>query len=140
MKKLLSAPCWLLVGIVLGSGVSWAKEAEVVEGVIDARTSVKPLPNPSGKIPDLNEQVMNLTFQAITGYDLTNDLPQIRKKIMILWGADDPVGPDVANTTKTALSGAQAELIVIKECGHFWQEKPREFLTRIRAFLIPGTK
>jgi proline iminopeptidase len=94
---------------------------------------------PFDLIPDLNEPVMNLTFQAITGYDLTNDLPRIHKKILLLWGADDPVGLDAAEATKTALSGAQVELVVIEECGHFWQEKPQEFLTRIRAFLIKKT-
>jgi pimeloyl-ACP methyl ester carboxylesterase len=115
----------------------------IIDGKLERHSDIYPayLSNPRFKppfdlIPDLNEPVMNLTFQAITGYDLTNDLPRIHKKIMLLWGADDPVGLDVAEDTKTALSGAQVELVVIKECGHFWQEKPQEFLTRIRAFLI----
>jgi len=123
----------------------------IQQGIIDAKlerhSDIYPayLSNPRYKppfdlIPDLNEPVQNLTFQAIAGYDLTNDLPRIHKRVMLLWGADDPVGLDVAEATKTALSGAQVELVVIKECGHFWQEKPREFLARIRAFLIPGSK
>jgi pimeloyl-ACP methyl ester carboxylesterase len=119
----------------------------IIDGKLERHSDIYPayLSNPYFKppfdlIPDLNEPVMNLTFQAITGYDLTNDLLQIHKRIMILWGEDDPVGLDVARTTKAALSRAQVELVVIKECGHFWQEKPREFLTRIRAFLFPGKK
>jgi pimeloyl-ACP methyl ester carboxylesterase len=89
-------------------------------------------------IPDLNEPVMNLTFQAIEGYDLTNDLSRIHKRILILWGEDDPLGLHVAEATKTALSRARVELVVIEECGHFWQEKPEEFLVQLRTFLNPN--
>jgi pimeloyl-ACP methyl ester carboxylesterase len=118
----------------------------IIDGKLERHSDIYPayLSNPRFKppfdlIPDLNEPVMNLTFQAITGYDLTNDLPQIHKKIMILWGEDDPVSLDVAKATKAALTGAQVELIVIEECGHFWQERPQEFLAHIRAFLIKKT-
>lgn len=86
-------------------------------------------------ITDLNEPVQNITFQAIEGYDLTKDLRRIEKRVLILWGEDDPVGLDVAEATKAALSRSQVELVVIEECGHFWQEKPEEFLSRISAFL-----
>ena len=89
-------------------------------------------------LPDLNEQVMNMTLEAAAGYDLTDDLSRINKRALILWGMDDPIGLDVATATKTALSGARVELIVIKGCGHFWQEKPQEFMDHIRAFLLPA--
>lgn len=119
----------------------------IIDGKLERHSDIYPayLSDPRYKppfdlIPDLNEPVQNLTFQAIAGYDLTNDLPRIHKRVLILWGADDPVGLDVAESTKTALSGAQVELVVIKDCGHFWQEKPQEFLARIRAFLFPGLK
>lgn len=75
---------------------------------------------PYDLIPDLNEPIQNLTFLANSGYDLTNDLPRIHKRILILWGEDDPVGMSVAEATKTALSGARVELVVIEDCGHFW--------------------
>ncbi len=116
----------------------------IIDGKLERHSDIYPayLSDPRYKpqfelIPDLNEPIQNLTFQAIAGYDLTNDLPRIHKRILILWGEDDPVGLDVAETTKTALSGAQVELVVIKECGHFWQEKPEEFLAHIRTFLNP---
>ena len=119
----------------------------IIDGKLERHSDIYPayLSDPHYKppfdlIPDLNEPVQNLTFQAIAGYDLTNDLPRIHKRILILWGADDPVGLDVAKATKTALSGAQVELVVIKDCGHFWQERPEEFLARIRAFLISGSR
>jgi proline iminopeptidase len=118
----------------------------IIDGKLERHSDIYPayLSNPRFKppfdlIPDLNEPVMNLTFQAITGYDLTNDLPQFHEKIMILWGEDDPANLDVAKATKAALTGAQVELIVIEECGHFWQERPQEFLAHIRAFLIKKT-
>jgi pimeloyl-ACP methyl ester carboxylesterase len=94
---------------------------------------------PYDLLPDLNEPIQDLTLEAIAGYDLTNDLARIRKKTLILFGEDDPVGLDVAEATKAALSGAQVELVVIKDCGHYWQEKPEEFLARIRVFLISGS-
>lgn len=119
----------------------------IIDGKLERHSDIYPafLSDPHFKppydlMPDLNEPIQNLTFQAIAGYDLTNDLARIRKNILILFGEDDPVGLDVAEATKAALSGAQVELVVIKECGHYWQEKPEEFLARIRAFLIPGSK
>jgi len=119
----------------------------VIDGKLERHSDIYPayLSNPHFKppfdlIPDLNEPVQNLTFQAIAGYDMTNDLSQIHKRILLLWGADDPIGLDVAEDTKTALSRAQVEMVVIKECGHFWHEKPHEFLSRINAFLITGSK
>ena len=114
----------------------------IIDGKLERHSDIYPayLSDPHFKpsvdlIPDLNEQVQNLTFQAIEGYDLTNDLSQIHKKILIIWGEDDPVDLDVAESTKAALSRAQVELVVIKDCGHFWQEKPKEFLFYIRRFL-----
>jgi pimeloyl-ACP methyl ester carboxylesterase len=119
----------------------------IIDGKLENHSDIYPayLSDPRYKppfdlIPDLNEPVMNLTFQAITGYDLTNELPQIHKRVLMLWGADDPVGLDVAEATKSALSGAQVELTVIEDCGHFWQEKPAEFLARIHAFVMPESR
>ena len=81
-------------------------------------------------LPDLAQEY--LQFRVLDGS--TSD-----EKIMILWGEDDPVSLDVAKAMKAALTGAQVELIVIEECGHFWQERPQEFLAQIRAFLIKKT-
>ncbi len=86
-------------------------------------------------LTDLNERVQNLTMEAIGGYDLTNDMAGINQRVLLLWGADDPLGLDSIAATKAALSLARTELVVIQGCGHFWQEKPREFLQSIQAFM-----
>jgi len=79
--------------------------------------------------------VQNLTFGAIAGYDLTNDLAGLKKRVLMLWGVDDPIGLDIAEEIKAALPAAEVRLIRIEGCGHFWQEKPEEFMKGIREFL-----
>jgi proline iminopeptidase len=117
----------------------------IIDGKLERHSDIYPaylsdpfFEPPFDLIPDLNETVQNMTFQAIEGYDLTNDLLRLQKRILILWGEDDPIDLGVAEATKTALSKAQVELVVIKDCGHFWQEKPEEFLIYIRTFFNPN--
>lgn len=87
-------------------------------------------------LPDLNEAVQNLTFEAVAGYDLTKDLAGLKKRVLMLQGEDDPVGLDTAEEIRGALASAEAVLIRVGGCGHFWQEKPVVFMREMRAFLV----
>ncbi|MBN1939194.1 MAG: alpha/beta fold hydrolase [Candidatus Aminicenantes bacterium] len=86
-------------------------------------------------ISDLDEQVQNITLEAVKEYDLRTEAAKIDKRVLILWGRDDVVGLDIAEKTRAALSAARVELSVIEHCGHYWQEQPEEYFSRIRRFL-----
>ncbi len=43
----------MLMMIFFIAGISWASEKEVINSILDSRAAVKPLPNPSVKMPDL---------------------------------------------------------------------------------------
>jgi len=86
-------------------------------------------------LPDLNEAVMNMTFEAVSGYDLTKDLAGLKKRVLMLQGVDDPIGLDTAGEIRAALTAAKVATAWIEGCGHFWQEKPVPFMREIREFL-----
>jgi 2-keto-4-pentenoate hydratase len=46
----------VLLAIALMLGCVFAGEDEIVTAIIDSRSATKPLPNPSGIVPDLNEE------------------------------------------------------------------------------------
>lgn len=96
-----------------------------------------------GSAPEINErteQVTNLTFQAIAGYDLTVDLAGLRARVLNLWGDSDPAGLVASETINQALASAALEPVVLTKCGHFWQECPDQFFAAVRAFLgLTGT-
>lgn len=117
-------------------------QAGVIDRKLERHSDIFPayLSNPRFKpsvelLTDLNEPVQNLTFEAIAGYDLTNDLAGLKKRVLMLWGMDDPIGLDIAEEIKAALPAAEVTLIRIEGCGHFWQEKPEGFMKGIREFL-----
>ncbi len=49
--------------------------------------------------------------------------------------SSDPGFEPPGEATRDALSAAEVEFVVLKECGHFWQECPDEFFSRVCAFL-----
>jgi len=122
-------------------------QAGVIDRKLERHSDIYPayLSNPRFKpsvelLPDLNEPVQNLTFEAVAGYDLTKDLAGLKKRVLMLWGVDDPVGLDIAEEIKAALPAAEVKLIRIEGCGHFWQEKPEGFINGIREFGLPPSK
>jgi proline iminopeptidase len=90
-----------------------------------------------GTLPiiEANQAVSDLTWEAIAGYDLALSLSEINLPVLILWGADDPFGWALPQSTVDAFSGAEPELVVLHECGHFWHECSEAFTAEVRGFL-----
>jgi pimeloyl-ACP methyl ester carboxylesterase len=76
-----------------------------------------------------------LTWAALGNYDLTAEVSALEHRVLLLWGQDDPFGFPMAEATQRALSSAQVEFVVLEGCGHFWQECPEPFFTRLQTFL-----
>ena len=67
--------------------------------------------------------------------DLTNDFGKIATSVLAFLGEDDPFGVELGKETVSALSAAKTEFVVLKKCGHFWQECPDAFFTKMKQFL-----
>jgi proline iminopeptidase len=88
-----------------------------------------------GGVPAQNTAVNQLTWAAITGYDLTTDLAALRLPVLILYGADDPFGLPMAEAGRDALINADVTYVLLDRCGHFWHECPVAAFEAIRPFL-----
>jgi C-terminal peptidase prc len=82
-----------------------------------------------------NGTVEQLTWSAIGDYDFSAEVARLDHLVLVLWGADDPFGRQMAEATVSALSNAAVEFVVLEKCGHFWHECPAQFYSRVRAFL-----
>lgn len=65
MRRLTWLVSGFLVTVFFVTGLSWAGGEEVINSIVEARTSVKPFPNPSAKLPDLTVE---------KAYELQKDL------------------------------------------------------------------
>ncbi len=91
--------------------------------------------------PDKFETVNRLTWTAVGNYDFTAELGGLNHPVLMLYGASDPFGLSMAETTRDALSAARVEFVTLERCGHFWQECPDEFFTHVRSFLeLPSAR
>lgn len=97
--------------------------------------------DPKFKIPEelketaFSETAYQQTLAAIGNWDFKEEVAKLTHPVLMLWGENDPFGMSMAETTKNALSNAQVEFVVLKGCGHYWQECPDEFFHHIRSFL-----
>jgi proline iminopeptidase len=80
-------------------------------------------------------EVEQLTWAALGDFDFTAEVGRLDHRVLLLWGRDDPFGLDMAQATRSALSKAQVEYVVLEGCGHFWHECPEPFFSQVRAFL-----
>jgi 2-keto-4-pentenoate hydratase len=53
MKRILVISVSLLIAFIFALGSAWADDAAVIQDIVKSRTDIKPLSNPSKKIPDL---------------------------------------------------------------------------------------
>ena len=104
------------------------------------------LSDPSFELPaelknsQYNPTVEQETMAAVGEYDIAEQVGGLDHPVLILWGKDDPFGLPTAEATRSALSAAQVDFVLLDECGHFWQECPDDFFRRGRAFLeLPAT-
>jgi proline iminopeptidase len=75
------------------------------------------------------------TKAALGEYDITVEVAGLHHPVLLLWGEDDPFRLETAEATRSAFSAAQIEFVVIEDCGHLWQECPKEFFSQVRGFL-----
>jgi len=112
--------------------------SELLEAILPAYFS-----NPSYKIPDelkrtsIRANTNQMTLSAVGDWDFTAEVARLDHRVLILWGEDDPFGLPMAEATKSALSAAKVEFVLLKKCGHYWHECLNEFLLHVRAFLKP---
>lgn len=96
-------------------------------------------PEDEGGPPEYNHQVNQLTWSAARGFDLTSRVAELKHRVLVLWGEDDPCGLSVGESFEEALSVADVEFVLLEDCGHFWHECPDQFFPQVRAFLgLPG--
>jgi proline iminopeptidase len=87
------------------------------------------------KNTDFNAATYQQTLAALGDWDLSMDVAKLTHPALILWGEDDPFGLPMVEATKNALSNAEVEFVVLKECGHYWHECDDVFFSHVRAFL-----
>ena len=92
-------------------------------------------PEDEGGPPESNQQVTQLTWSAVEGFDLTSFVDELEHRVLVLWGEDDPCGLSVGESIEEALSAADIEFVLLKDCGHFWHECPDQFFPQVRTFL-----
>ncbi len=82
-----------------------------------------------------SQTVSDLTTSALGQYDLTEEVAKLDQRVLILFGEDDPFDLSMAEATRDALSAAEVEIVILEQCGHFWQECPERFFAAVRSFL-----
>lgn len=88
-----------------------------------------------GGAPEFSQEVRDLTWPNLEGMDLRGGLAQLKQRVLLMWGKDDPFNIATAEATRAALINAQVDYVVIGHCGHFWHECPDGFYPRVREFL-----
>lgn len=92
-------------------------------------------PDENAMRTEFNQTVNQLTMAAIEGFDLTAEVGQLQRRVLVVFGEDDPAGMPLVEETLAALRSASVELVMLEKCGHFWQECPEQFYPGVRAFL-----
>lgn len=83
-----------------------------------------------------NSTVVNAaTWMAIGEYDYLNVAGLIQAPTLVLWGEEDPFGVEWGTAVSQAIGDGTSELVLLPECGHFWQECPDRFDARFTEFL-----
>lgn len=82
-----------------------------------------------------NQNVSDHTFSELGEWDFTEEVNKIELPVLILWGADDPFGFPMMETTRDAFASTTVNTVVLNNCGHFWHECPQEAFDQIISFL-----
>jgi proline iminopeptidase len=108
----------------------------LIEFILPAYFSDPRFPAPAElKNTDFNAATYQQTLAALGDWDLSMDVAKLTHPVLFMWGEDDPFGLPMAEATKNAMSNAEVEFIVLKECGHYWHECDDMFFSHVRAFL-----
>jgi proline iminopeptidase len=119
------------------------QEQGIIPRTITALADLLPVyfSDPNFEMPDelknmhYTPAVEQMTWAALDNYDFAAGLDSLDLPVLVLWGEDDPFGMAYLEATRDALSTARLEVVVLKECGHYWHECPGEFFSHVRAFL-----
>jgi proline iminopeptidase len=87
-----------------------------------------------GGPPEFSPVASQMTWAAVQGYDLTNEVAKLRQPVLVMCGKDDPYAP-LSQAVVAALTSAKVEYVVLDKCGHFWHECPDPFFFQVRDFL-----
>lgn len=72
-------------------------------------------------------------------YDTKNDLKSFNKSVLILHGAQDVAGTDIAETAHRVLPNSR--LVILQRCRHYgWLDRPEKFFRAIEEFLLAHNK
>ena len=91
-------------------------------------------PDDKGGPPEFSQVASQMTWTAIVGFDLTDEVATLTHPVLVLWGEDDPFGVPMAEATVAAALVGQGRIRAVRKCGHFWHECPDQFFPR-RTFL-----
>jgi len=86
-------------------------------------------------IDERTAQVNDLTWAANDNFDLTAELTGLDKRVLNLWGDDDPFRPIASPAIIAYLPNAMVKTVILNHCGHFWQECQEQFFTAMESFL-----
>ncbi len=109
---------------------------EIVQAILPAYFS-----DPNFKMPkelkniSFNQNVSDHTFSELGEWDFIEEVNKIELPVLILWGADDPFGFPMMETTRDAFVSTTVNTVVLNNCGHYWHECPQEAFDQIIAFL-----
>ena len=121
--KTLKAPFRLLPGRLREQGLAWLRGTALWKalGSSDYRRL---------------DETMRQTFINVVNEHLDDQLPQINKEVLLLWGEDDTAAPmDQARRMEKGIEGAA--LVTIEHAGHYaFLDQPGQFYAIARAFLI----
>jgi len=109
---------------------------EIVQAILPAYFS-----DPNFEMPmelknmSFNQSVSDHTFSELGEWDFTEEVNKIDLPVLILWGADDPFGFPMMETTRDVFASTTVNTVVLNNCGHYWHECPQEAFDQIIAFL-----
>jgi pimeloyl-ACP methyl ester carboxylesterase len=96
--------------------------------------------NDRGGPPEFSPVASQMTWTAIQGYNLTNEVAQLQHPVLVLYGKDDPYAL-LSEAVVAALTSAKIKYVALDKCGHFWHECPEAFFSQVRDFLeLPAAR
>jgi proline iminopeptidase len=121
------------------SGPRPTEPARLLEYMLPAYFSDPKFPIPEEiKESSFNMAVSLKNYSDSGMWDFREELKKITCPVLFLWGEDDPFGTEMADVTKDALVNAKLVVVILKKCGHYWQENMKDFLMHVEKFLKSG--
>jgi proline iminopeptidase len=98
--------------------------------------------NPDFQVPEevhqitCSDSVTGKTYTALgSTFDYRPGVNSLAFPLMVFFGKGDPFGSQWGEATLAAFQATQGSLVLLENCGHFWQECPDAFYPAWEAFL-----